>query len=90
MKRVVLGLFAIAIITVSAAPAVAYGYGHYAHYGPRHGHWGPGCYPSPRVHYRPFAVPVPVAPVYPAYPPYPPAQQGFSYFSPGFSFSFSR
>jgi hypothetical protein len=100
MKRIVFGLFVVTLLALSAAPAEAYGhgprppggYGYYAGYGSRYAPWGPGYYPAPRPYYRPAPVPVvvaPVAPVYP-YPAYPAPRQGFSYFSPGFSFSFGR
>ncbi len=96
MKRIVLGLLVVIAVALSATPAQAHGRGHrppgwhgrhHAGYGPWYGP-GPGCYPPPRAYYRP--VPVAVAPVYPVYPAYPPPRQGFSYFSPGFSFSVGR
>ncbi|MGD9719939.1 MAG: hypothetical protein AB7O59_01845 [Pirellulales bacterium] len=95
MKRIVLGLLVVAMLSLSAAPLEAHGRypygwrgGYYAGYGPRYNPYAGGHYHPRRVYYP--AVPVyPAYPVYPSYPPYPP-RAGFSYFGPGFSFSVTK
>jgi hypothetical protein len=94
MKRILLGLAAVAVILLATTPALAhgrypYGYrvGFYAGYAPSYWPYYGGYYFPHRVYY-------PVAPVYPAYPPYPPYPPypyvGAGYHSPGFSFSFGH
>ena len=91
MKRILLGLVVLAVVSLGAAQAEAHGryphgyrVGFYGGYPPVYQPYGGGYYHPRRVYYPP--APVYPVPVYPApYPVYP--RSGFSYFSPGFSFS---
>ena len=91
MRNTLLGLVAVVVVLSAATPADAHGryphgyrVGYYAGYAPAYRPYHGGYYHPHRVYYPA----VPVYPVYPPYPPYPPyPRAGFSYFSPGFSFS---